>query len=471
MLKSESLKMTQPSDTRKLSSILSAKFIESFRELEHKQEFVHQISEAISKLVIGNQNEQYEGALQLLEAIQSQDEELVKYLVQTNSSDPNSRLPTGQNPIHLVAVQMREKACAMLIALSSSSEHPLNLNVQNTDGNTAKHIAATLASEDLLSLLLKKNADPNIQNMTGNTPLHIACKMNAPKIAKQLIQESSKQRPLNLNLQNDEGNTPMYIASNLANEENVSQLLENDADPNIQNMEGDTSLHIASKKTEPKITKALLRYPRTDITLKNKEGKAPNQLNISPEVQAVITSACLSRSNAALGKLEIALSWNNRNNLNIYVTCPHEEVICFLNKKSSCCNGTLDIDMNVNGESEQPVKHICWRGEPPRGRYIVHVHHFAVHTSPPQVPTEFYVRITVDQVIVWETRETVHNVKNGVHIISFTYPDDTNLDSSSRCKLNGLVHGKRLEYAGADWSTLLSKWRPFSTGMLSEAMP
>ena len=53
-------------------------------------------------------NEQTIGARQLREAIQSQEESLVQFLVANNRSDLNSQLPTGRNPVHLV-VQMRER--------------------------------------------------------------------------------------------------------------------------------------------------------------------------------------------------------------------------------------------------------------------------------------------------------------------------------------------------------------------------
>ena len=119
-------------------------FNETFIELESKQDFIQQISEAISQLVIDNQTEQTIGARQLCEAIQSQDESLVQFLVAKNRSDPNSQLPTDRNPVHLV-VQMREKACAMLVALSSSDKYPLDLNMQYRYGDTALYIATTLA--------------------------------------------------------------------------------------------------------------------------------------------------------------------------------------------------------------------------------------------------------------------------------------------------------------------------------------
>ena len=364
--------MAQSNDIIDLSDLIYQRLIKNYRDLGQADEkFTHQIAEAVSKLVIGNQNQQHDGVIELLEAIQSQNENLVSDLLQNKGINPNSPLPTGQYPIHF-AVQLREKACAMIIALSSSSEHPLDLNVKNEEGNTAMHIASTLASEDTVSLLLEKNADPNIQNLDGNTPLLIAVKLKAPKLARKLLQDA-----------------------------------------------------------------------RTDISLKDKTGKAANQIDdTDPEIKRDITTACLKKNDAALGELEMALSWNNFNDLDIHVTCPHGQVIFYNHKVSTCCNGTLDIDMNAGGQkSEQPVEHIYWKKNPPKGKYIVKVHHFAVHTSPPIVPTKFNFRMTVNEMIIWEKEATAHKEKETVEVISFTYPDDTRLDSSNKCKLN-YSHGQ-----------------------------
>ena len=355
--------MAQTNETAKLSEILSAMFNESLKDLETKQDFIRDISEAISKLVIGDQNEQTKGALQLCQAIQSQDADLVKYLVANNFSNPNSQLPIGQNPVHLV-IRMREKACAMLVALSSSKDRPLDLNKQNKEGDTALHIAATLAREDAVNFLLDRNADPNIQNLIGNTALHNACKMEAPGIARRLLQD-----------------------------------------------------------------------PRTDVTIKNKEDLAPNQLNNSSVIIAEITHACLKRKKAALGELEIALSWNNFNDLDLHVFCPHGFEIYFGHKKATCCNGELDIDMNAGGSmSEQPVEHIYWTRSPPTGVYVVKVNHFATHTSPQIVTTKFYIEITVKNKVVWEKTDTLFGVGDTVSVLKFSYPDDIKWDLTSNCE-------------------------------------
>ncbi|CAF3378642.1 unnamed protein product [Rotaria socialis] len=151
-------------------------------------ELATKIANIIASLVLGDVNQQSKACtdiVSLMEAIQAQDPDLANYLVK-NVVDPNQRLPTGEYPSH-VATQLRTNACAMLIALQSSQKYPLNLNVQDSKGDTILHVAARLNNPDAVNLLLKSNADPNIQNMVGDTPLHIACKVKAPQIARKLL--------------------------------------------------------------------------------------------------------------------------------------------------------------------------------------------------------------------------------------------------------------------------------------------
>lgn len=74
--------------------------------------------------------------------------------------------------------------------------------------------------------------------------------------------------------------------------------------------------------------------------------------------------------------IRATLLWNNRNDLDIHVIAPSGDRICYYAKRSRC-GGWLDVDMNVSGETTEPVENIRWhRGQAPRGRYQVIVNNY-----------------------------------------------------------------------------------------------
>lgn len=91
------------------------------------------------------------------------------------------------------------------------------------------------------------------------------------------------------------------------------------------------------------------------------------------------------------GSLQLSLGWNDRNDLDLHVVTPGGERIYYA-RIQSADGGRLDVDMNINGESKQPVENITWGGNTPRdGRYLVQVHYFKSFNRNEASP--FYVRL------------------------------------------------------------------------------
>lgn len=107
-----------------------------------------------------------------------------------------------------------------------------------------------------------------------------------------------------------------------------------------------------------------------------------------------------SRVKAAGGQydgvdIRASLIWNNRNDLDLHIVPPSGEEIYYGHKKSTC-QGWLDVDMNVQGETTKPVENIRWaRGKAQRGRYKVYVQNFAFKFSDAG-PTPYRVELEVN---------------------------------------------------------------------------
>jgi hypothetical protein len=105
----------------------------------------------------------------------------------------------------------------------------------------------------------------------------------------------------------------------------------------------------------------------------------------------------LSEAGAHEGKIEVALIWHDRNDLDVHVIDPNGEQIFYGKKRATKSEGWLDIDMNV-GEAdavENPVEHIRWpQNSVPRGEYRVLVNYFGQHRGQPdQSPFEVGIKI------------------------------------------------------------------------------
>lgn len=102
----------------------------------------------------------------------------------------------------------------------------------------------------------------------------------------------------------------------------------------------------------------------------------------------------LEREGAKAGDIQISLLWNNFNDLDLHVICPSGERISYQNKHSRC-GGELDVDMNAGGRnSREPVENIYWpKGQSPKGKFQVFVHHYANHGD--RDPTAFRVAVTI----------------------------------------------------------------------------
>lgn len=104
-------------------------------------------------------------------------------------------------------------------------------------------------------------------------------------------------------------------------------------------------------------------------------------------VAAVLSRAAISiqkrvsDAGGKKGEVQFALAWKNINDVDLHVITPSGERISHLYKRSQC-GGRLDVDMNVRGESDEPVENVRWIQNAPWGRFTVLVNLFRIHRAP-----------------------------------------------------------------------------------------
>lgn len=119
------------------------------------------------------------------------------------------------------------------------------------------------------------------------------------------------------------------------------------------------------------------------------------------------------------GDVQILLSWNNYNDLDLLCTDPNGESVFFKNPKVSS-GGQLEIDMNVEyPDSKTPIENIYWEpGKAPNGMYNVYLLYYGRHE--PLIDETTY---NIEVMYGGKTESYSGVIKkhdNAIHICSFT---------------------------------------------------
>ena len=97
---------------------------------------------------------------------------------------------------------------------------------------------------------------------------------------------------------------------------------------------------------------------------------------------------------AKIGDVQFSLVWDNNNDLDLIVKTPKDELI-HRTRKTSSCNGVLDLEMNMKPESKAPLENIVWEGiTAEKGEYAIFVWHRKRHGMlRGKDPTKFTIRM------------------------------------------------------------------------------
>jgi subtilisin family serine protease len=143
------------------------------------------------------------------------------------------------------------------------------------------------------------------------------------------------------------------------------------------------------------------------------------------------------------GDVQVLLSWDNFNDLDIICVDPNNDVISYQNKKVPS-GGQLEIDMNAKyPDKNTPIENIYWpAGRAPNGEYKVYISYYAQHI--PQNATSFKVKIKYGD----KTKLINGEIKNKgtyIPIFTFTLGEVTNPDNSDRSQEDLIKENRMLK--------------------------
>lgn len=180
-------------------------------------------------------------------AIESGDMELTKFLI-TNGANVNSLM---QDEVSLIGYAIAQNNMDLLQILI---ENGANVNYTGGDSwaDTPLQTASRLGLDNVVRILLTRNADINAVDMNGNTALHTAALNSQLSVVKLLLEKNP-----NLDIQNKVGNTALHLAVISGNIDIVGELVLKGANTKIRNNDGKYPRDIARANNSAAIFEVL----------------------------------------------------------------------------------------------------------------------------------------------------------------------------------------------------------------------
>lgn len=144
--------------------------------------------------------------------------------------------------------------------------HPDKVDIVRSD-KTALQIASHQGFVNVVEILVNLGANVNLQDSEGDTALHYAAFGNQPLTAAALLKGGAEGNKLNRNRC-----SPLHVAVNKGYTDVVRTLLDYSCNANAQDSYGDTVLHDAIAKDLTEIVELLVNFRGVDLSVTNKRG-------------------------------------------------------------------------------------------------------------------------------------------------------------------------------------------------------
>lgn len=148
----------------------------------------------------------------------------------------------NQNPLHVaVSSSLASEEIVSLLVERMKETYETLVNEQDCSGNTALHLAAFYRREELMELLI--DVDPEVENTDGETALHIAVRSGTTREVRTLLKLFYNSKKRNVDKKDEKGHTALFKSIEVGEYEKFEMLLRHRADLTLKGSDGSTCMH------------------------------------------------------------------------------------------------------------------------------------------------------------------------------------------------------------------------------------
>jgi len=259
-----------------------------------------------------------DGSTALINAVSSQNEGLVRFLLGAEAS-PNIPSPEFAYPIY-IAAQFNNASITQLLC-----EHGAALDVQPLGGDSFSALgeASRLGFVAVVRILLNFGASPSVSTNDKTSPLHAASFEGFDEIVRLLVSSNSSI----VNAKDIDGVTPLMLGAQENRVDVIKTLLEANANIDESDNTGSTALMVAVGSNHVESVSALLQAS-PDLSLRNNRGCTVLWISAASGNESIAQmllsngASVSDRSNDGHLPIEIAQRLGHQNIVNLLAKVP-----------------------------------------------------------------------------------------------------------------------------------------------------